>query len=479
MGLAPSTVRSAADGPPPTIAAAMGEVVQHTLEQFFRALRAADVRVSPAEAIDASRAVTVTGFADRTLFKDALCSTLAKSVDEVGRFDAVFEIFFARDAVSLPPPSASPQGEPSEADMAQVAESPLAQAVLQGDATAVQQSMEEAAQRAGVADIRLTTQRSRLTRRLLEEMGLEEIERIIANARRMPNDAGQGLADRLDAARRNLFEQARTYVARQHDLYAAGSARELREERLARKQLNADGGVDPVDYQLMQALVRKMAKRLAAKYSRRRHVANKGHLDVRKTLRRSMGYGGVPFDIAFKVRKVEKPSIVAICDVSKSVAAAAQFLLTFLYSLNEVVDRLDAFAFSGRLISVNDILDDHGVEQAIFKVLQEIGFQQTDYGQALQDFCDDHLDRLDRRTTVIFLGDGRSNFADPRLDLMRQIHDRSRAVIWLNPEPESYWGQGDSVMNRYARFCHVAKQCGTIAQLERIIEDVLRSYVPH
>jgi hypothetical protein len=453
--------------------------MQHTLEQFFRALRAADVRVSPAEAIDASRAVMVTGFADRALFKDGLCATLAKSAEEVDRFDAVFETFFARDAVALPPPSASPQGEPSEQDLAQTAQSPLAQAMLQGDSTAVQQSMEEAARRAGVQDIRLSTQRSRLTRRMLEEMGLEEIERIIANARRLPEGEGQGLADRLEGARRDLFELAQTYVARQHDLYAAGSARELREERLVRKQINADGGVDPVDYQLMQGLVKKMAKRLAAKYSRRRRAAQRGRLDVRKTLRRSMAHGGVPFEVQWKVKKVDKPSIVAICDVSKSVAAAAQFLLTFLYSLNEVVDRMDAFAFSGRLISVNDILDDHGVEQAIFKVLQEIGFQQTDYGRALQDFSEQHLDRLDRRTTVIFLGDGRSNFADPRLDLMRQIHDRARAVIWLNPEPESYWGQGDSVMNRYARFCHVAKQCATLEQLERIIEDVLRSYVPH
>jgi uncharacterized protein with von Willebrand factor type A (vWA) domain len=453
--------------------------MQHTLEQFFRALRAADVKVSPAEAIDASRAVAVTGYGDRTLFRDALCSTLAKSADEVDRFESVFDSFFSRDAVAMPPPSASEQGEPSDQDMAATESSPLAQAVLQGDNAQIQQSMEEAAARAGVADIRLSTQRSRLTRRLLEEMGLEEIERIIANARRMPNGEGEGLADRLDEARRNLFTEAQQYVARQHDLYAAGSARELREERLAKKQLNADGGVDPVDYQLMQALVKKMAKRLATKYARRRRAAQKGHLDVRKTLRRSMAHGGIPFQIEWKVKKIDKPSIVAICDVSKSVAAAAQFLLTFLYSLNEVVDRMDAFAFSGRLISVNDVLDDNAVEGAIFKVLQEIGFQQTDYGRSLQDFAEQHLDSLDRRTTVIFLGDGRSNFADPRLDIMRQIHDRSRAVIWLNPEPESYWGQGDSVMNRYARFCHVAKQCGTIEQLERIIEDVLRSYVPH
>ena len=451
--------------------------MQHTLQDFLRALRAADVRVSPAEAIDAARTVETVGYADRELFKDALCATLAKSQAEVAAFDRTFETFFARQALDLPPPPPQ-RGEADGAPQpAEAAESPLAQALLEGDAAAVQQQMEEAARRAGVAEIRLSTQRSRLTRRMLDEMGLAEIEKIIANARRFPEQ--QGLADRLDAGRRALMAEAQKYVERQHELYAAGSGRQLREEMLARKALNAEGGIDPADLAIMQQLVRKMAKRLADRYSRRRHRARRGHLDVRKTLRRSMGYGGVPFDIVWKSHKVDKPSIVAICDVSKSVAAAAQFLLTFLYSLNEVVERLDAFAFSGRLIPVGEILDDHAVEQAILKVLQTIGFQQTDYGRALEDFCDRHLDRLDRHTTVIFLGDGRSNFADPRLDLMNLIHQRSRAVIWLNPEPESYWGQGDSVMDRYARYCHVAKTCNTLEGLERVIEDVLRTYIPH
>ncbi|MDP3299992.1 MAG: VWA domain-containing protein, partial [Phenylobacterium sp.] len=251
------------------------------------------------------------------------------------------------------------------------------------------------------------------------------------------------------------------------------------EELLARKALNAEGGIDPVDLQVMQALVRKMAKRLADRYSRRRNRARRGHLDVRRTLRQSMAYGGVPFNVVWKTERVDKPKIIAICDVSKSVAAAAQFLLTFLYSLNEVVDRMDAYAFSGRMIPVNQILDEHGVDKAILEVLKLIGFQQTDYGRALQDFAENHLDKLDRHTTVIFLGDARSNYADPRLDIMRTIHERSRSVIWLNPEPESYWNQGDSVMNRYLPFCHLAKTCNTLDQLERIIEDVLRQYVPH
>ena len=166
------------------------------------------------------------------------------------------------------------------------------------------------------------------------------------------------------------------------------------------------------------------------------------------------------------------------CDVSRSVAAAAQFLLLFLYSLNEVVERLDAYAFSDRTVCVNDLLKDETVDDAITLIIDRVGFRPTDYGVALADFEDLQGAKLDRRTTVIVLGDGRSNFADPRFDLMRRINEQSRAVIWLNPEPETYWGQGDSRMDAYQRFCTVAKTCNTLNQLERIIEDVLRTYLP-
>ncbi|MFZ5728214.1 MAG: vWA domain-containing protein [Pseudomonadota bacterium] len=458
--------------------------MQHQMEDFIRALRAADVGVSPAEAIDAHEAVARIGYADRELLKDALCATLAKSEDEVARFDRAFDNFFARSAFDMgePPPDEGQDSEP-EAKLEDVSEeaagSQIAQMILQGDANGLAQAIEKAGQEAQVSEIRLSTQKSRLTRRLLDELGITEIEKIIAQARKLEDPGGEGLAKRLEAGKRALTAEAQRYVQRQHDLYAAESGRQLREELLARKALNAEGGIDPVDLQMMQAVVRKMAKRLADRYSRRRNRARKGHLDVRRTLRQSMAYGGVPFNVVWKTERVDKPKIVAICDVSKSVAATAQFLLTFLYSLNEVVDRMDAFAFSGRMIPVNQILDEHGVDKAILEVLSRIGFQQTDYGKALEDFAENHLDSLDRHTTVIFLGDARSNYADPRLDIMRTIHERSRSVIWLNPEPESYWSQGDSVMTRYLPFCHLAKTCNTLDQLERIIEDVLRQYVPH
>ncbi len=137
-----------------------------------------------------------------------------------------------------------------------------------------------------------------------------------------------------------------------------------------------------------------------------------------------------------------------------------------------------SFAFAGRLIEVDSLLAQLPVEEAIGQVLREIGFQQTDYGKSLEDFADKHLTCLDRHTTVIVLGDARSNYAGARLDIFAEIAKRSRAVIWLNPEPETYWGSGDSEMRRYERFCHIAQTCNTLAELEHIIEHVLRICLP-
>jgi uncharacterized protein len=337
------------------------------------------------------------------------------------------------------------------------------------------QAMEAAAARARATDVRLNTQRNLLSRRILDEMGLRELEELIQRLRESGAPRDESLADRLAERREALFQESARFVDRQMQLYATETGRRMREKLLAEQKLTA---VEPEDIRAMEILVRRMAKRLATRYARKRRRARRGILDVRKTIRRSMGYGGVPFDVVWKTETIEKPKIVAICDVSRSVAAAAQFLLLFLYSLNEVIEKLEAFAFSDRLVRVGDILDEEELDVAIVAILKRIGFRPTDYGRALADFADLHRDALDRHTTVIVLGDGRSNYANPRLDLMREIAHRSRAVIWLNPEPETYWGQGDSRMDEYKRFCHVAKVCNTLNQLERIIDEVLRTYMP-
>jgi len=425
-----------------------------------------DLPISPAEVIDAHRAAAEVGFADRTLLKDALCVTLAKTADEARRFDLCFETFFARDRRAANPAAAGEGPLPDD---------PLAQQLLADDGAALSAAMEGAAGRVGVSAIRLNTQRNLLTRRMLDAMGLRELEALINSLRAAGGGRDAALAERLVERRTALFAEAARFVERQARLYAGETGRRLREQILRRQSLTA---IPPEEFRAMEALVKRMAKRLATRYARRRHRARKGKLDVRRTIRRSMVTGGVPFEVVWKSLRVEKPRIVVICDVSRSVAAAAQFLLLFLYSLNEVVQKLEAFAFSDRLVSVDDLLKDETVDDAITLILARIGFRATDYGRALEDFRHATADSLTRRTTVIILGDGRSNWSDPRLDLMREVAERCRAVIWLNPEPETYWGQGDSRMDAYRRFCRVAKTCNTLDALEAIIEDVLRSHLP-
>jgi hypothetical protein len=440
------------------------EPVQRPLADFIRALRACEVAVSPAEAIDANRAMVQVGFGDRELLKDALAVTLAKNADEVARFDDCFETFFARSAL------ASGAGDAQSDDA-----SGLADMLLFNDRSALVQSMEAAAERAGAGAIQLGAQRGLITRRILDEMGMRDLEARIQSLREGTEESDRALADRLAAARAELFREASAFVERQAKLYASETGRRLRDRILSRQAFTSIGDDD---LRAMEALVRRMAKRLAERYARRRHRARVGKLDVRRTIRQSLAYGGTPFEVAWKRQTIEKPQIVVVCDVSRSVAAAAQFLLLFLYSLKEVVDRLDAFAFSDRLVAVDDLLSDETVDDAITLILGRIGFRPTDYGQALEDLFDQHGARLGRHTTVIVLGDGRSNYAQPRLDLMRRLSDQTRSVIWLNPEPEAYWGQGDSKMDAYARFCRVAKTCNTLEGLERIIDEVLRTYVP-
>ncbi|MFP6706859.1 MAG: VWA domain-containing protein [Alphaproteobacteria bacterium] len=460
--------------------------MQRPLENFLRALRAADIRISPAESIDAHQTVELVGYGDRQFFKDALCVTLAKTPDEVAAYDDVFEMFFQRDEFdtesspedgesSQPPESAA--GD--EAFAEQIESVPLAEMILDADGNELSAQMEQSANRVGATEIKFFTQRGYFTRRILDEMGLRNLERLIASLRRSGegDDDNDGdatdLANRLEQGRRYLLDETRAYVERQYELYARANGENLREEFLMETRMS---NLEHRDFDRMHNIVRRMAKKLATRYARQRRHTKRGQLDIRRTMRKNMPHDGIPLEVFWKQTKIERPKIHVICDVSKSVASAARFLLLFLYSLHEVIAQLEAYAFSDSLIPVGDILNNNDVEQAIPEIMNAIGFRSTDYGQALLDYESGFMDDLDRNTTIIILGDGRSNFTDPRIDIMRRMHDRSKAVIWLNPEPETFWGTGDSEMPRYRPFCHVAKTCSTVMHLERVIDDILKSY---
>lgn len=227
----------------------------------------------------------------------------------------------------------------------------------------------------------------------------------------------------------------------------------------------------------MQALVRKLAKRLVALHSRRRKVAQRGVLDVRHTIRRNIEFDGLLFDVVWRRRKIERPKIVAVCDVSGSVANVARFLLLFLYSVSEVLPKVRSFVFSSVLAEVTELFATHAVEEAVTITLQRHGWGSTDYGMAFAQLVEQALDDIDHRTTVLIVGDARSNHGYAGLRELRLVHARAKRVIWLNPESRAFWGIGDSEMPRLATACDRVDPCRSLRQLEHLVGELMRCAV--
>ncbi len=450
------------------------------LLRLLRAARGAGVRISVAEAIDGFNVADTVGFADRTLLRDSLSLTLAKTVEEKQLFERTFDRYFSRDAVSStaapPPPDAEAPDAAGEAGSGPGGEGGgtgagqggLSQMMLANDQAQLTAAMERAGEAVGVSNITLFTQTNLYARRILEQMGLRALEREIEQARSVEN---YGLADRLDQARGELIGQARAFVERQLELFAAGATRELRERVLRAARLS---DLDRRDFVRMRALVRDLAKKLASRYGRNRKRDRKGVLDTRRTMRRNMAFDGIPFRTVWKRETIDKPRVMAICDVSGSVSSVSRFLLMFLYCLTDVMSDIRSFAFSSNLVEVSGIMRKEETEEAITQVLERIGFGSTNYGLSLADFETVAMGDLDRKTTVIILGDARGNRTEPRTDLMKALFDRAGRVIWLNPEGRPSWGTGDSDMLKYLPYCHQATVCNTIGTLERVVTDLIK-----
>ncbi|MGY4238047.1 uncharacterized protein with von Willebrand factor type A (vWA) domain [Bradyrhizobium sp. USDA 4449] len=458
--------------------------MRENLHRFFRAARGAGVHVSPAESIDAMRAVAQVGLTDRTILRDALLLTLAKSQDEKLALGDCFDLFFSQpeppqdqaganddDEASQDSDQSSSSSSTGEAAEGQPPEElgPLARMLLSQDRNAISAAIASASGAASLSDIRYSTQRGIFSSRILDAMGLQRLRDDLDEL----TASNPALAERLRAALDALREAVRDTVSQGLALYAREEAENLRNEILRNAPL---ARIERRQVAEMRALIRQIARRLRERYSKPRKRQRRGHLDVRRTLRRNAAWGGVPFLTAWKRKHRERPKIVALCDVSGSVAQVSDFFLLLIHSLHEVVDDVRSFAFSSHLIEVSDILQKKSPEEAMAEIMSKVGFGSSDYGSSLVDFEKDFMSTLTPQTTVIVLGDARSNNLDPRADILRRVSERSKRLVWLNPEGRLAWGFGDSEMTRYATFCSVVRQCATAQQLERAVSDIVAIY---
>ena len=477
----------------------MGEM-QTNLVNFIQVLRSHDIRISPAETLDAMDVAASLGYSNRIRLRDGLSMALAKTPVEELVFDRCFDRYFSveladfssdpdaqqssdenpdSEASSETPEdeSHSPATDDAEDLLAEAAaqspqldalmQSELMQNLLSNDRNALSLAMTRAGDSVGLQQIQMFTQRGQFTRKILDQLGEQHIRQAVIELEQMNNPA---LAE-VQRYRDILREQVRDYVEREYLLHAEGRNHQFMEEILSKTRLN---NIERHYLDRVHGLVQKMARRLAARYARKQRSTKRGKLNMGRTLRSSAATDGVLFNTYWRKTRRKKPQILAVCDVSGSVAAYAKFLLMFLYSLQDVLPKVRSFAFSSHMGEVSDLFKEHELEKAIELVNWKYG-GATDYGGSLDDFAELAMDDITSSTTVIILGDARNNGGDPKLDIMQNIYQRSKQVIWLNPESRRAWGTGDSEMLRYQTATHFTPECNNLKQLERIVDQLLKS----
>lgn len=500
--------------------------MQSSLLRFIEVLRSHSLPISPAETLDAIAAMDAVGYADRTTLRNALALTLAKSDREEHVFFYCFDQFFKQSLADFSTEDdaandgeetnggsdgsdegegdeeqalaygdngapggdamgsggaasddGASEGNPDAQELAAAAEqSPALKALMDGELLpallenqrgTLSTAMRRAAQAAGLNDIRLFTQKGQYTRRILDALGEDQIRDAVVELEQNGSDA----IDTLRRYRDVLREQVRDYVEQQYLLNAEGHNSAFMEDLLSKTKL---ANIDRRHRDKVREQVRRMARKLASRHSARRKPVKRGQLHMAKTLRAGMAHDGMLFKTYWRSRKRDKAQLMALCDVSGSVAAYAGFLLMFLYSLQDVLPRTRSFAFSSHLGEISQLFRDEPVERAIEMANWQFG-GATDYGGSFRDFANVALDDINRNTSVIILGDARNNRGNPELEIMQSIYQRSKQVIWLNPESRQAWGTGDSEMLRYQTACHYTAPCGNLQQLERVVDQLLKS----
>ncbi len=231
------------------------------------------------------------------------------------------------------------------------------------------------------------------------------------------------------------------------------------------------------DLAAVHRAVSQMKRRLATLGQEQRGHRKAAAVDVRRTMRASLETGGVPLRLKYKSKRPRRPEIYVLCDVSTSVTSASVFFLSVLHALHDSFRKLRSFVFIERISEVTDVFE-HERDFAVVaqRISSEGGVADvsgyTDYGRVWLEFLTEISDELDPRSTVIVLGDARTNGRPPHAEVFAQVSERAGRLFWLNPEPKLYWNYGDSVMAAYERYCDGAFECWTTRHLENFVNVV-------
>ena len=456
-----------------------------TLEGFTGALREAGVPAGTSEVLDATRVLGAIDLLDRPQLRAGLAAALVKRPVHRPTFDLLFDLWWPTavgDPLELTQrrddESGDEAGEPGEPDLDALRDE-LRQLLLTGDDEALRRFARLAVAELGHAGAQPGRQ-SWFTNRVLRALSPETLiasmlDALLAGEPRgglAEQVARQRLQERIAALRAHVEAEVRRRVAeeRDRDQVARSALPPLADQvdflRAQREELAA-----------MRRTVHPLARRLASRLAARRRLGREGRLDVRRTVRASLGTGGVPVETHHRPRRVHKPELVVFCDVSGSVAGFAHFTLMLTAALREQFSRVRAFAFIDTCDEVTRLFGPGAdLADSVRRLAREADLVaydgHSDYGNALRVLLERFPDAVGPKTSLLVLGDARTNYRDPGLALLKGLVDRSRHAYWLNPEPRREWGSGDSMAYRYGEVIEMV-ECRNVAQLTDFVGRLL------
>jgi uncharacterized protein with von Willebrand factor type A (vWA) domain len=442
---------------------------------FCEELRSEGVAVGTSEILDAFAALEQVSWTSQDDFREALAATIAKSQEDRRLFELLFERWFFRAT----------------------------------EAEAIERGIEEQGRRhEGGERLDIDELREQVRQAIVEgdDGEMRDLARLAISAFGRQGEGSGVVGVDVQRIRRTLNLSTGTQQA------AGDSAGELppidrdqlnRFERHLRRELERDliertSTLPPSRplAELDRALPTSPTQDLAAVHravsQMKRRLATLGHeqrgrrkgrtVDVRRTMRASLETGGVPMHVRYRPKRPRRPEIYVLCDVSTSVTSASVFFLSVLHALHDSFRKLRSFVFIERISEVTDVFEHERDFRVIAqKISSEGGVADvsgyTDYGRVWLEFLGQISDELDPRSTVIVLGDARTNGREPHADVFAQVAERAGRLFWLNPEPKLYWNYGDSVMAAYERYCDGAFECWTTRHLENFV-NVIAGGVP-
>jgi uncharacterized protein len=463
-------------------AGAAGGLAGH-LDGFVRAVRDAGIPVGISQAVDAAEILTVVDLLDREQLRHGLAAVLLQRAAQRPAYDVLFDLWWPladRPVVDGDPADdgepGDPAGEstldlPDGTDLAQLMREELGRLLLDGDEEALRRFAREAVDQLGRTTPSPSGQ-SFFSYRVMRALSPDTlVAQLLAG---LLGDAERGgLAEQV--ARQTVRERLAAFRAAVEAEVRRRTAAERGRDKVAKNAVRPLA--DQVDFLRAQATdlaelrrtVAPLARRLAVRLSARRRQGREGRLDFRKTVRASLGTGGVPVVTHHRPRKVHKPELVVLCDVSGSVAGFSHFTLMLTQALREHFSGVRAFAFVDSTDEVTRFFRPGAdVADAVARIGREadvVGFDgHSDYGTAFEVFADRWASAVGPKTSLLVLGDGRTNYRPPGLPVLADLVRRSRTAHWLNPEPRRLWGSGDSAADRYGEVVDMV-ECRNAAQL--------------